>query len=212
MTLVEVLATLAIGTIVLSSMYLAMGTAVRSRVKVGLTIHNQQHGRLAIQWMSDRLRQAGYGVDTASPLPRCRDALVVEDAGLQPTATRIFFNTDLDGPGALPTQTIGFYQGTEFVAGAAVPVLLQSVADCTTGAGTTAGSLMDPSSVRVLSLQFQYYDAAGAVVTDLTSPAGIRSIRRVRITLQMRAAGPRDVEDQTWQTTVTLRNPEPHTL
>ncbi len=214
MTLVEVLAALAVGTLVLATIYLAMGTAIRARLLVESRVHGQQHGRLVIQWVADRLRQAGYAVSPASTIPRCRDALVVEDGALTPTATRLFFNTDLDGAGAgNPTQTIGFLLGVETVGGAAVSVVQESVTDCTSGAIERRASISDPTSVEIASIAFEYYDANGAVVSNPTTPAAIRSIRMVRVTMVERAAaGALGTREQTWTVLVNLRNPDPRTL
>lgn len=214
MTLVEVLAALAIGSLVMATIYLALGTAIRARLLVESTVHNQQHGRLVIQWVADRLRQAGYAVSPGSTIPRCRDAIVAEDSTLTPTATRVFFNTDLDGDGAgNPTQTIGFGLGTETVGGAAVNVVQESVTDCVSGAMTRIASVTDPTSVAIASLTFEYYDSNGAVVVDTTTPAAIRSIRMVRVTMVERAAaGALGSREQTWTVLVNLRNPDPRTL
>lgn len=210
-TLIEVVAAMTIGTLLMSTVYLAVGTAIRSRLLVNSTIRNQQHGRLIVQWLGDRVRQAGYAVNTSSALPRCRDAIVVEDAAYTPTATRLYFNTDVAVDGT--PETIGYSVGTEVVNGSPVNIVEQSVANCTTGATTQTSSVTDPTSIAILSLTFTYYNAAGAVVTDLVSPASIRSIRMVRITLVERAnAGAQGPRDQTWTTMVQLRNPDPRTL
>lgn len=211
LSLIEVLASLTIGTLLLSTVYLAIGTAIRSRLMVESTLHNQQHGRLIVQWLGDRIRQAGYAVNTASPLPRCRDALVVEDATLLSTATRLYFNTDVAGDGT--TETIGFRMGTETVGGASINIVEEAVTNCATGAATQVSSVTDPTTIAILSLTFAYYDVSGAVVTDLTTPTGIRSIRMIRITLVERAsAGAQGPRDQTWTILINLRNPDPRTL
>ncbi len=214
MTLVEVLAALAIGSLVMATIYLALGTATRARLLVESTVHNQQHGRLVIQWVADRLRQAGYAVSPASTIPRCRDAIVVEDGTLTPTAARLYFNTDMDGVGVGNlTQTIGFRMGTEIVGGTAVNVVQESVTDCTGGATERVASITDPTSVAIASLTFEYYDANGAVVGNPTTPAAIRSIRMVRVTMVERAAaGAMGSREQTWTVLVNLRNPDPRTL
>ncbi len=210
-TLIELLAALTIGTLVLSSIYLAIGTAVRSHLLVQSTLRNQQHGRLVVQWLGDRIRQAGYRVDTASPLPRCRDALVVEDASLRPTATYLYFNSDIADDGT--TETIGYRVGTETAGGSPVNIVEQLVTNCTTGAVTQVASVTDPTSIAILSLTFTYYNVSGAVVTDLVTPSSIRSIRMIRITLVERAsAGAQGPRDQTWSIMVNLRNPDPRTL
>ncbi|MDI6773552.1 MAG: prepilin-type N-terminal cleavage/methylation domain-containing protein [bacterium] len=214
MTLVEVLAALAIGSLVVATIYLALGTAIRARLLVESTVHNQQHGRLVIQWVADRLRQAGYAVSPASTIPRCRDAIVAEDGALTPTATRLYFNTDLDGLGVgNPTQTIGFRLGTETVGGNAVNVVQESVTDCAGGASERVASVTDPTSVAIDSLTFEYYDSSGAVVVNPTTPAAIQSIRMVRVTMVERAAaGALGMREQTWTVLVNLRNPDPRTL
>lgn len=211
MTLIEVLAALTIGTLLMSTVYLAIGTAVRSRLLVNSTLQNQQHGRIIVQWLGDRIRQAGYSVNYTSPLPRCRDALVVEDAAYLPTATRLYFNTDVAADGT--TETIGYQINTELVGGSAVNIVEQSVTNCITGSPAQTAAVTDPTSIAILSLTFTYYNATGAVVTDLTTPSSIRSIRMIRITLVERAnAGAQGPKDQTWTTTVQLRNPDPRLL
>ena len=211
LTMVEVLSTLAIGSLVLSTVYLATGTAIRSKMLVTSKLHNQQHGRIIVQWLGNRVRQAGYAVNTASPIPRCRDALVVEDASFAPTATRLYVNTDLANDGT--TETIGFQMGTETVGATTINIIQELVTNCAAGATERVSSVTDPTSVRIISLTFTYYDAAGAVVTDLTTPASIRSIRMVRITLVERAsAGAAGEQEQTWSVQVNLRNPDPRTL
>ncbi|MGH2371859.1 MAG: PilW family protein, partial [bacterium] len=196
-SLIEVLAALTIGTLLMSTIYLAIGTAVRSRLLVDSMIHNQQHGRLVVQWLGDRIRQAGYAVNTGSALPRCRDAIVVEDAAYTPTATRLYFNTDVAVDGT--SETIGYQIGTEVVNGSPVNVVEERVTNCTVGASTQTSSVTDPTSIAILSLTFTYYNVSGAVVTDLVTPGSIRSIRMVRITLAERAnAGAQGPRDQTW--------------
>ena len=211
LTLIEVLAAMTVGTLVLSSVYLAVGTAVRSRLLVQSTLHNQQHGRLIVQWMGDRIRQAGYAVTPSSSIPRCRDALVVEDGAYTPTASALYFNTDLANDGT--PETIGFRLDTESVGVQSIAVVQQSGTDCAAGATEQLANVTDPTSVQIVSLTFTYYNASGAEVTDLVTPASIRSIRMVRITLVERAsAGAAGTRDQTWTLMVNLRNPDPRTL
>lgn len=211
LTMMEIISTLALGSLVLSTVYLATGTAIRSKLLVTSMLHNQQHGRIIVQWLGDRIRQAGYAVNTASPIPRCRDALVVEDASYTPTATRLYVNTDLANDGT--AETIGFRLGTETVGSATVNIVQESVTNCATGATEQVASVTDPTSVSIVSLTFNYYDAAGTVVTDLVTPASIRTIRMVRITLVERAsAGAAGEKEQTWSVMVNLRNPDPRTL
>lgn len=210
-SLIELLAALTIGSLLMSTIYLAIGTAVRSRLLVDSTIRNQQHGRLIVQWLGDRMRQAGYAVSTGSALPRCRDAIVVEDATLTPTATRFYFNTDVAVDGT--SETIGYEIGTEVVNGSSINIVEERVTNCTVGATTQTSSVTDPTSIAILSLTFTYYSVSGAVVTDLVTPSSIRSIRMVRITLVERAnAGAQGPRDQTWSTMIQLRNPDPRTL
>ncbi len=211
LTLIEVLAALAIGSLVLSTIYLALGTAIRSRLLVASTLQSQQHGRLVVQWLGDRVRQAGYAVNYNSPIPRCRDALVVEDGSLNPASAALYFNTDLAGDGTV--ETIGFRLGTETVGGATVNVIQQSVTDCTSGAAEQVASITDPTSVSIVSFAFTYYNGSGGQVTDLVSPTSIRSIRMIRIALVERvSAGAQGTRDQTWTMTVSFRNPDPRTL
>ena len=185
-----------------ASIHFTVGIALRSKLLASSWVANQQHGRLVVAWIADRTRQAGFRADPASALPRCRDRIVAEDAAYRPTASRLFINADIDND-AVP-ETRGF--SIQMQNG--VNVVTETIIACATGAVPVIAPLTDSTSVEAQALNFSYYNAAGAAVTDLANPAVIRTIRTVGVTVQVRAsAGAQGPTIQTWTTRIALRNP-----
>jgi hypothetical protein len=165
-------------------------------------IADQNQGRVLVEWIADRARQAGYGANPSSSIPRCRNGIVSQDAQYYPTTTSLSITADVANSGTAQTRTFQ----VETVAG--VPAVTESVTNCTAGATTSDQPITDTTSVRAQSLAFAYYDANGNAVTNLTNPAAIQSIRSVKVTAQVRAtAGKAGPTDETWTTLIALRNP-----
>ncbi len=200
--LLEVLAALAIMALVFASLHLTVGNAVRLKLRASSQVADQQHGRLVVAWIADRVRQAGFRADPASLLPRCRDAIVAQGGLYLPTAAELYITADVDNDGTPETR------GFRITAIGGVNAVTETIMPCVTGAPAATAPLTDATTVEALSLVFAYYDAAGSPVTNLTNTAAIQSIRKVEVTFQVRAsAGAQAPTDQTWTLSITLRNP-----
>jgi len=198
----EVIVALSIMTLVFASIHLTVGNAISAKLMVSNRIADQNQGRLVVEWIADRVRQAGFGASAGSAIARCRNGIVSQDPLYYPTTTSLSITADVDNSGTAETRTFK----VETVAG--VPAVTESVTDCTAGAATADQPITDTTSVRVQSLTFAYFDVNGNAVTDLTNPTAIQSIRNVTVTAQVRATGGKaGPTDETWTTLVALRNP-----
>jgi hypothetical protein len=200
LTLLEVVATLAITVIAFASMHLTAGTAILGKLLTSTTIAKEQQGRQVVEWIADRVRQAGFGLGGSS-IPRCQDKIATQ-SGYLPTTSQLWINGDVDNDGT--PETFGFQ--VETVSG--VPTVTETVINCATGATALDQPITSPTTIKVLALTFGYYDSSGNAVTNLASAVSIRTIRFVTITVQVQAnGGARGPTTQTWSTSIDLRNP-----
>jgi Tfp pilus assembly protein PilW len=198
----EVLVALSIMGLVLASIHLTIGNAISAKLMVSNRIADQNQGRVLVEWIADRARQAGFGANSGSSIPRCRNGIVSQDSQYYPTTSSLSITADVTNSGTAQTRTFKI----ETVSG--VPAVTESVTDCSAGATTSDQPITDTTSVKVQSLAFAYYDVNGTAVTNLTNQAAIQSIRSVKVTAQVRAtAGKAGPTDETWTTLIALRNP-----
>jgi prepilin-type N-terminal cleavage/methylation domain-containing protein len=213
LTLLEVIVAMALMAIVAGSMSTLVGAAIRSKLIINVRSADTQTARQTLEWMSERLRNAGLNVNpnaaAQSSLPaRCRDRVVAQDSTLRPTATQIFvtgevLNTDTIAGNEL--MTIGYFLST--VGGN--QVVMEYRDPCVNGTPTMT-VLSDPK-INVTSLNLRYYAANGTEVTSLTSAPDIRRIHMVWISLTVEGTeGRSGVQRQTWSRGIMLRNPEPY--
>jgi Tfp pilus assembly protein PilW len=201
-TAMEVLVALSIMGLVLASIHLTIGNAISAKLMVSNRIADQNQGRVLVEWIADRVRQAGYGANAGSSIARCRNGIVAQDPLYYPTASSLSITADVANSGTAQTRTFQ----VETVSG--VPAVTESVTNCAAGATTSDQPITDTTSVRAQSLVFAYYDVNGNAVTNLTNQAAIQSIRSVKVTAQVRAtAGKSGPTDETWTTLIALRNP-----
>ena len=200
LTVLEVVAVLAIAMVAFASIHLTAGTAILGTLLTSTTVAKEQQGRQVVEWIADRVRQAGFGIAGSSIL-RCQDKIATQN-GYLPTASQLWVNADVDNDGT--PETFGFQ--VETVSG--VPTVTQTVINCATGAAALDQPITSLTTVKVLALTFGYYDSIGNAVTNLTSAPAIRTIRFVTVTVQIQAnAGARGPTTQTWSTSIDLRNP-----
>ncbi|MGH2452278.1 MAG: PulJ/GspJ family protein [bacterium] len=195
-TLIEVLAALAIGTIVTSSLYLLVGNTIKARLIVNARVSDQERGRVAVAWLADRLRQVNYDPSAACPAGFLR---LGRGRGF---SERVAFRAVVDATLAPPRRTYVFYldQGT----------LWQETLDQEPGEPCPEeGERLSPSSGRVIvappvvdAFRLRYLDGSGMEIAD---PA---RVRLVQISLTLRATGASGhLESQTYETTVAVRGP-----
>jgi len=200
LTLLEVVAALSISVVGFASMHLTAGTAILGKLLTTSTVSKEQQGRQVVEWIADRVRQAGFNL-AGSSIPRCQDKIATQ-TGYQPTASQLWINADVDNVGT--PETLGFQ--LETVSG--VTAVTETMINCVTGATSVDQPITSTTTVKILGLTFGYYDAGGNVVTNLTSAPAIRTIRFVTVTAQVQAnAGAHGPTTQTWSTSIDLRNP-----
>jgi hypothetical protein len=206
--LLDILVGMSIMILVFISIHMSLGNAVSAKLMASNRIAGQNQGRQAVEWIADRVRQAGFRADPASSIPRCRNGIVSQDVNYYPTTTSLWVTGDVDDddPGApgRPAEMRGYR--IETVNG--VPALTETVLQCVNNAVASDQPVTDTTAVKVLSLTFAYYDANGNPPANLTTPAAIQTIRNVQVTVVVRAlAGRSGPTDQTWTTRIALRNP-----
>ena len=202
LTLLEVVAALSISVVAFASVHLTVGTAILGKLLTSSTVSNDQQGRQVVEWIADRVRQAGFGTSATSTIPRCRNGIVSQDASYYPTQSRLSVTADVDNDVTPETRTFQI----QTING--VPAVTETVIDCATGIITGPYPITSPTTVKAVFLQFDYYDASGAAVTNLTSPPAIQTIRYIQVTVQVQAsAGAHGPTTQTWTSNIALRNP-----
>lgn len=212
MTLLEVLVVIGLMAALAGSMSALVGVAVRSKLVVAVRSADTETARQALEWMSERLRNAGLNlVPGEQSEARCRDMVVAQDAALQPTAGAIYVNGEIlnsDTVAGNEVMTIGYLLGNDPTTGN--QVVLEYQQSCAAGALPATIPLSHPR-VAVTNLTFDYFSSSGLRITDLTTPGEIRRVRLVRISLTVQGAeGRSGVQTQTWSRDVMLRNPEPN--
>jgi type II secretory pathway component PulJ len=198
----EVLVALSIMALLFGSIHLVVGNAIAAKLMVSNRIADQSQGRQVVEWLADRVRQAGFRANPVSSIPRCRNGIVSQDSLYYPTTSSLSVTADFDNSGTAETRTFK----VEAVGG--TQAVTETVTECATGATTVDQPVTDTTSVRVQSLTFAYYDASGNAVTNLSDPVAIQSIRTVQVTVLVRALlGRSGPTDETWTTEIALRNP-----
>ncbi len=212
MTLLEVLVVISLMAVLAGSMSTLVGVAVRSKLIVATRATDTETARQTLEWMSERLRNAGLNLKPSDQAElRCKDMVVAQDASLRPTAGALYVSGEIlntDTVAGNEVVTIGYFLGSD--PGTGNQVVLEYQRACAGGAPAVTTPLSDPR-ITVTSLTFTYYSSAGLQVTDLTDAAQIRSIRLIRVALTVQGSqGQSGVQTQAWARDVMLRNPEPN--
>lgn len=195
-TLIEVLAALAIGTIVTSSLYLLVGNTIKARLIVSARVSDQERGRLAVAWLADRLRQVNFDASAACPEGFLR---LGRGSGFN---ERIAFRAVVDETLAPPRRTYVFYLDQQTLW---QETLNQEPAELC----AEEAERLTPSPARVIvappvveEFRLRYLDGSGMEIAD---PA---RIRLVQLSLTVRATGASGrLESQTYETAVAVRGP-----
>lgn len=212
LTLIELMVSIALMATLAGSMALLLGVAIRSKLIITVRSADTETARQSLEWMSERLRNAGLNLKPSEqPELRCKDMVVAQDAALRPTANSVHVSGEIlnsDTVAANEVITVGYRLGNDPTTG--VQVLMEYRRPCSGGAETIT-PLSNPR-VTVTSLSFDYFSGAGVGITNLTDDGQIRLIRLIRISLTVQATeGRSGVQTQTWTRNVMLRNPEPNT-
>ncbi len=220
MTLAEVLVAAALMAIIAGAFSILVGAAVRSKMITSMRSADAQTARQTLEWMSERLRNAGFNVNPTDSAQaafpnRCKDRVVAlpastGDPEMRPTSGRVYVSGEMlnsDTTSGNEIITIGYFVGTDSSTGRQVVMEYRKACG---GSSESTVPLSDPR-IQVTSLRFTYYGPNGVEVTSLTSAGHIRRIQMIRIALQVQGQeGTSGVQAQSWTRDVMLRNPEPN--
>ncbi len=196
MTLIEVVTVMAIAGVVTSSLYLLLGAGVKGYLIAHARVADEQHARLALTWLADRLRQASN-----DPHAPCPDAFALTGDGSS-FARRLAFRASADlNPGPFRQTYVYYLENRTLWQETRTE---ESESDCARELARIAPDRdrtpLTAPLVRAFSLA--YLDRYGHPA------AGPGSIRSVRFALTVEApsfAG--RMETQTYETLITVRDP-----
>lgn len=215
LTLIEVLVGLMLIGVITGAMAILVGAAVQSKVITTSRSGDVETAMRTLDWMSERLRNAGLNIDPAvQPAARCRDRIVAQDAVLLPTASSVYVGGEIintDTVAGNEDITLGYYLGSDPATGNRV--VMEYRQSCSSGATDVADNSQPLSSPRaaVTALAFQYFGANGDQITDLSTPSSIRQIQMIQVTLTVQGSeGTSGPQTETLTRNITLRNPEPN--
>ncbi|MDR7482750.1 MAG: hypothetical protein QN183_03890 [Armatimonadota bacterium] len=203
LTLIELVSSLAIAALVVSSLYLLLSAVIRGRFIVHARVSDQERARQAMAWLADRVRQVNYDADRP-----CPEGFLVIGTG-NGFGQRLAFHAILEDrspPGAPPDDRLRYvyYVENQTLYQETRP---EEVEPCTDE--VTTRTAPDPSRIALTPpiVQsgggFVYLDRDGNVTADR------RQVHSLRITMTVEAASAagRPPERQTYQTVVSLRGP-----
>ncbi len=216
MTVMEVLVGMTIMVIAAGAISFLVGAAAQSKMTAVTRMADTETARESLEWMSERLRNAGFNLKpSVQTQARCRDRVVAQDTLLYPTANAVYVSGEfLDVVGTTPGSndiTLGYYLGADPVTGTTVIMEYNQI--CAAGATSIAANskpLSNPT-VKVTGLTFSYYTSTGTTVSNLTSTASIQTIKIIKIVMTVQTSqGKSGTQTQTLTRYVLLRNPEPN--
>jgi len=208
MTLLEVMVAAATMALVIGSLSILVGASVRSKMIVAVRSTDTETARQTLEWMSERLRNAGLNIlPSAQPQLRCQDMIVAQDAALRPQVDRVYVSGEMLNTDTTPGNqviTIGYrLQGG---------VVIEESAPCSGAWLPTSAQVSNPR-ITVNSLALRYFNRTGdEVVVPTGDVDAIRDIRFIGITLGVTGQeGTSGVQTQSFTRTIMLRNPRPDT-
>ncbi len=218
MTVMEVLVGMTIMVIAAGAISFLVGAAAQSKMTAVVRMAETETARESLEWMSDRLRNAGFNLKpSVQTQARCWDRVVAQDSLLYPTANAAYVSGEfLDVVGSTPGAndiTLGYYLGADPVTG--TTVIMEYNQTCAVGATSIAANskpLSNPT-VKVTGLTFSYYNSAGTTISGsgLTTTATIRTIKIIKIVMTVQTSqGKSGTQTQTLTRYVLLRDPEPN--
>jgi len=205
MTLIEVLVAVVVMALMVSTLSSLVGAAVRSKLITATRSADTETARQTLEWMSERVRNAGLNVrPSAQAQVRCKDMVVAQESSLRPTATSLYVSGEI-----LNSNTTAGDEVITLGYSLQNGVVMEARSSCA-GSWSPVTSKVSNPRVTVTALNFQYFNRTGDPVTNLTDEAAIRSIRVIRVSLAVQAVeGRSGVQTQTFSRMIMLRNPQP---
>jgi len=215
MTVVEILVASALMAVVTGAIAILIGASVQSKMISASRSADTETARVTLEWMSDRLRNAGLNVlPSAQSQLRCKDRVVAQDTSLLPTANGVYVSGEILNTNTTAgdeVATIGYYLATD--SGTGNQVVMEYNQPCSSGATaiSTYSTRLSNPKISVTSLAFQYFDASGNAVTNLGSASAIRQIQIISIAITVQSSeGRSGVQTQVFTRNVQFWDPEPN--
>jgi Tfp pilus assembly protein PilV len=208
MSMAEVLVAVVIMATMFGSIATLVGAAIRGKMISTLRSADTETARQTLEWMSERLRNAGLNIRPSLQAElRCRDMVVAQDAALRPQTDSVYVSGEIynsDTTAGNQVITVGYR-----LAGG---IVVQDSAPCSGGWSPTTAQVSNPV-VTATALTFRYFQGNGAeVVVPTTDVDDIRDIRMILVTLTVQGvAGASGAQTQTFTRLIMLRNPRPDT-
>lgn len=212
-TLVEMLVAILVMAMVIGTMSVLVGAAVRGKMIVAVRSADTESARQTLEWMSERLRNAGLNVyPSAQVRLRCKDMVVAEDSGLRPRSDSVYVSGEIlnaDTVAGNEVITLGYRLENR--------VVVEERAPCSVdwNSSTVSKAAVSNPRIPVTSLVFRYFARTGDLIDvpmggQITDPGQVRSIRLIEITLTVQGEeGRSGPQTQTFTRLVMLRNPRP---
>jgi hypothetical protein len=208
LTLAELVVAMAVVSLVVGSLSILVGASVRGKAIVATRSADTQTARQTLEWMSERLRNAGLNVlPSAQAQARCKDMVVAMDSALRPQGDRVYVsgeivNTNTTAGDQVITLGYRLQDGT----------VIEEQAPCSGFWIPTSAQVSDPR-VTVTTLSFRYFTRTGDLVAvPTTDEEEIRTIQIIEVTLTVQAEeGRSGPQAQTYTRMVMLRNPRADT-
>ncbi len=206
LTLVDVMVAVTFMTLATGAIAGLVGISVRSKMIVAVRSADTETARQTLEWMSERLRNAGLNVKPGVPAqdPLCRDMVVTADPALRPTPSQLYVTGEIINRDTVPGNEV-IVLGYRVQGGQVV----EERSGCTAWAPTS--SRVSNPRVTVTALGFRYFARNGAeVVVPTADVEAIRTIRVVQVSITVQGEeGRSGVQTQTFSRLVMLRNPRP---
>lgn len=206
--MIELLVALVVLSVVAGSLSTLVGAAVRGKVITAARSADTETARQTLEWMSERMRNAGLNIrPNLQPQARCQDMVVALDAALRPQVNQVYVSGEIYN-----TDTVAGNQVITLGYRLSGGVVLEDSSPCSAGWAPTTAQVSNPAIVAT-TLNFRYFTRNGTeVVVPTTDVTAIREIRIIEVTLTVQAVqGTSGPQTQTFTRLLMLRNPRPDT-
>ena len=209
MSLAEILVAIVIMATMFGSIATLVGAAIRGKMITTVRSADTETARQTLEWMSERLRNAGLNIRPSLQAElRCRDMVVAQDTALRPQTDSVYVSGEVynsDTTAGNQVITLGYR-----LAGG---IVVQDSAPCSASGWLPTTAQVSNPAITATALTFRYFQGNGAeVVVPTTDVDDIRDIRMILVTLTVQGlAGASGIQTQTFTRLIMLRNPRPDT-
>src|SRR6266852_3082774 len=124
LTVAEVLVGMMLMAVIAGAMSILVGAAVQSKMITATRSANTETARRTLDWMSERLRNAGLNLNpNLQSANRCKDRVVAQDSALLPTTSSVDVSGEIINTDTIAGNediTLGYYLGSDSATGAQV--------------------------------------------------------------------------------------------